>query len=111
MIRECPECGGWVNVPEATRRDPGEAQQALGGLQAELDKRYFEENVRQQAEMARQIEIVDQQQEWSRRNLERELASVGRREELLEREARLVERFERMAGSLEAFLASWEKRA
>jgi len=109
MIRECPECGGWVDVPEATRRDPSQTQHTWAGVQEELNKRYFEESVRQQSETARQIEIADRHQEWSRQDLERESASLARREELLEREARLVERFERIAVSFEAFLDKAEK--
>ncbi len=109
MIRECPECGGWVDVPEATRRDPSESQHTLASFQEELNKRYFEENVRQQAEKARQIETTDRHQEWVRQNLERESASLARREELLEREARLVACFERIAVSFEAILAKWAK--
>jgi hypothetical protein len=111
MIRECPECGGRVDVPEAIRRDPSESQQTLGGLQEELNRRYFEENVRQQGEMARQIEVADRHQEWSRKNLQRESDLLGRREELLERETRLVDRFERIAESFESYLSKWAQDA
>jgi hypothetical protein len=109
MIRECPECGGWVDVPEATRRDPSEAGPTWQSLQEELNKRYLEESLRQQAEIARQIDERDKDYELSRRNLERESAYIVRREELIERETRVIARFERIAACLEALVAKWAK--
>ena len=108
MIGECPECGGWVDIPEATRRDPSESQTTLASAQEELNRRDFEECVRQRVEVARQIKLTDRQQEWTRQNLERESVLLVRREEIIDREARLVERYERIAASLESLIANWE---
>lgn len=63
MVRDCPECGGWVDVPEVHRRSIHEAPATWGRLQEELNQRYMEENLRQQQANARQIERAERQQQ------------------------------------------------
>jgi hypothetical protein len=112
MVRDCPECGGWVDVPEVVRQGTGEIPPTWGrsqSLQEELNARYFEEAVRQQGEITRQIEATRQHQEWARGNLERETAILARREELLDQAARLLVSCEQMAARFAALLSKWEK--
>jgi hypothetical protein len=110
-VQDCPECGGWIDVPEVTRQGAPKDGPPWRSLQEELNARYFEESVRQQAEVGRQIEVGRDHQRWTREHLERDAAVLARRDELLDRATRLMERCERMADRFEALLARWEKTA
>jgi hypothetical protein len=110
-IQDCPECGGWIDVPEVTRSAATKDRPSWGSMQEELNARYFEESVRQQAEIGRQIEVGREHQKRTRDHLELDAAALAQREELLERAARIMERFERIADRFEALLAKWEKKA
>lgn len=105
-VQDCPECGGWVDVPEVTRREKAPPWK---NLHDELNARYFEENVRHQVEIGRQIEVAWDQLKRAGERHEREASLVAREEEGLDRALRLLERFERLADRFEALLARWER--
>ena len=108
-VQDCPECGGWIDVPEVTRASALKSGPPWGSLQEELNARYFEECLRQQVENGRQIEVNRDRQRLTQENLERETAVLARREELLEHAARIAQRYEQMAERFEALLTRWEK--
>ena len=107
-VQDCPECGGWIDVPEVTRRDKAPP---WNNLHEELNARYFEENVRQQVEIGRQIEVAWDQLKQAGARHERDALLQAREEEGLDRALRLLERFERLADRFETILARWERPA
>jgi hypothetical protein len=108
-VQDCPECGGWIDVPEVTRAGELKSGPPWGSLQEELNARYFEECLRQQAENGRQIEVNREHQRVSDENIEREKAVLTRQEALLDQAARIAQRYEQMADRLDALLSKWEK--
>jgi hypothetical protein len=71
-VQDFPECGGWIDVPEVTRASASKDGPPWRNLQEELNARYFEECLRQQAENGRQIEVNREHQRVSDENIERE---------------------------------------
>ena len=108
-VQDCPECGGWIDVPEVTRASGLKDGPPWRNLQEELNARYFEECLRQQAENGRQIEVSREHQRASDENIEREKAVLARQEELLDQAARIAQRYEQIAARLDALLSNWEK--
>jgi hypothetical protein len=110
-VQDCPECGGWVDVPEVVRQDRLKDGPPWRSRQEELNARYFEESVRQQAEIGRQIEVTRDHQRRTGEHLERAAADRARQAELLDGAARVLQRFEAIADRFEALLSRWEEKA
>lgn len=105
-IRECPECGGWVDVPELFRQSKDE--DAL----SDESQRQFEENARQLVESARQsaenarliAESSKANEEWQRQ-LKQAARYQDQAEETFVRLATLVTRWESLTSQLEKRLS------
>jgi hypothetical protein len=108
-VQDCPECGGWLDVPEITRTEGQKDGPPWRNLQEELNARYFEESVRQQGENARLFEVAREHQQLDRENIDHATAILGRQEELLDHVARIAKRYEEMASRIETLLSRWEK--
>lgn len=104
-IQDCPECGGWIDVPELTRSH-------------EIADSYQDENARQYAESARQLEanakLIDRS-EKSHAEWERQLAQSAQFHEVVEasfhRFASLITRWEEMTARLERAAQRLEEKS
>jgi Zn-finger nucleic acid-binding protein len=97
-VQDCPECGGWVDVPELSRltRMNGPFSEQNDPLVAE-NARQFEENARLQ-EMSGSSHI-----EW-RKQLEQSARYQDHAEAVFERFAALMSRWEELTARLERVL-------
>lgn len=104
-VRECPHCGGWVDVPELGR-PPTTAE--IDDAMAQRTAREFE---RQQQESARQlIEAARQQEVWERQLAEAAL-QIGQAQRGLDKREEQDARFDRLLDRMEAVIGSWEQLA
>lgn len=97
-VQECPECGGYLDVPEFTRVPTVYEQQT------DSYARQSEENERQLRESAKQ-------QEQSQRQLDRGDRLAAIEENLLDRASRLLERWETLTVRVEGAINELEKRS
>lgn len=125
-VQECPECGGYIDVPEITDAPLGWAQMGeaytrqslqnqrqvgrVGAQQDETD-RQLRRGDEQQEHFQRQLDRGDQQAEHNQRQLDFGDRLGALQEKLLERAGRLLDRWEALAGRLEQLLGDIEKRA
>ncbi len=105
-VQDCPECGGWVDVPELVR-SPKNSDPLYGESQ-----RQFDENARLLAAYARQneenarllIEGAKSHEEWQRQ-LRQSAKYQDQAEETFERLASLVTRWEGLTSKFEEMLS------
>jgi response regulator RpfG family c-di-GMP phosphodiesterase len=97
-VQDCPECGGWVDVPELFRSPKNEDP-----LLKESE-RQFEESARQQNENARLLaQSINSHEEWERQ-LKQAARYQDQAEETFGRLAALVTRWEILMSRLETKL-------
>ncbi len=102
-VQDCPECGGWVDVPELSRSP------SLTDPHHEENARLFTERARQFEETARLIELSkSRHQEW-KRQLEQSARYQDCAEEVFERFAALISRWEGLTTRFEKALAKLER--
>lgn len=101
-VQECPECGGWADVPELSRSP------RLNDPYAEENARLYSEADRQNEASARHLESGDKlQAEWRRqleqsaRYQEQEIEAFGRFMALLSRWETMTDGFEKVLKRLE----------
>ena len=102
-VQECPECGGWADVPELTRSPE------LNDPYAEEQARLFAEAVRQNAENVRLLEMSENSHEEWRRQLNQSARDQEQAEEAFGRFASLISRWEELTGRLEKALKRLEQ--
>ncbi len=96
-VQECPECGGYVDVPELTRAPTVFDEQTNA-------------YARQSAETDRQLLRSGEQQEQTQRQLDQYDRLATLEEQLLQRAAGLIDRWEALAARVEQALANFESR-
>lgn len=101
QIAECPNCGGWVDVPEVgrppTTAEVNDAATARSAREYDLQ---LQENARQIAEAARLQEITARQSVQLQRSLDRRERQDEQMDELLQRLGRLLSRWEQLADQM-----------
>ena len=96
-VQECPECGAYLDIPEATWRASGHDQQSLR----------YEQQAR---EVDRQQAVGAVQLEQYQRQLDRLDRIAACQEANGERLAQLIDRWHALAARLERFLSDLEQR-
>lgn len=96
-VQACPECGGWVDVPELSRS-------------SELKDPYHDESVRQFEENARLLVRSDKSHEEWDRQLKQSAKYQADAENAFGRLAALVTRWEALTGRLERVIQRIEEK-
>jgi predicted nucleic acid-binding Zn-ribbon protein len=102
-VQECPDCGGYIDVPEIGRPPTtAEVEEAIAARTARERELQSQETTRQQAATAEQIEQAqraldrrDQQDDRYDKLLDRFEAVIVRWEQLVEQAGRLIEQMGR----------------
>ncbi len=102
-VQECPECGGWVDVPELVR------SRELEDPHFKESARQFEESARQIEENARLLEVSNKSHEEWVRQLKQSAQFQDQAETAFGRFASLVPRWEELTGRFEKVLKRFER--
>jgi hypothetical protein len=110
-VQECPDCGGYLDVPELTRVPTVYDQQTDAYTrQSEETERQLRRSGEQQEETERQLRLTGQQQEQTQRQLDQRDRLAALEEQLLDRVIRLLDRWEALATRADQALSDLEKR-
>jgi Zn-finger nucleic acid-binding protein len=102
-IQECPECGGWVDVPELTR-SPN-----LDHPYAKEQDRLWADAVRQNEDNDRLIQMSRTNHDEWKRQMEQSARYQDQAEDTFRRFASLVARWEGLTDRIERFLDAFER--
>lgn len=109
-VQECPECGGYLDVPELTRVPTVYDQQTDAyARQSEETDRQLRRSGEQQEETERQLRQAAKQLEQYQRQLDQRDRLTALEEQLLERAARLLDRWEALAARVEQALSDCQE--
>jgi len=103
-VGECPECGGWVDVPELTRSP------RLNNPHEEEQEKLWADALRQNEAQDRLIEAGRQSHEEWKRQLEQSARYQDQAEESFRRFEALLERWESLSDRVETLVRSAEQR-
>ena len=110
-VQECPECGGYLDVPELTRVPTVYDQQTDAyARQSEETDRQLRRSGEQQEETERQLRCAGGQQEHAQRQLDTRDRLDSLEERLLQRATQLIDRCETLAARVEQAVIDIEKR-
>ena len=110
-VQECPECGGYLDVPELTRVPTVYDQQTNAyDRQSEETERQLRRAAAQQEETERQLRCSGEQQEHAQQQLATRDRLDSLEERLLQRAAQLLDRWEALAARVEHAVIDIEKR-